>query len=72
MNEATEEICRKLRNTVKEFGQDRVNGAVIMGPDDLGEQISGHQYVVTKSKCEVILGNVDFKVARFFEDDIII
>ena len=66
--EAKEEICRKLRETVKEFGQREVAGAVIIGSDDILSFVGGHTYLIAKTISITTLGNVEYKVARFFED----
>lgn len=63
-----EDLFRKLRKTATEFGQDRLNDAVIIGPDEFVSPISGHQYLTCPTLGQVTLGNVDWKVARFFED----
>jgi hypothetical protein len=61
-------ICRKLRLTALEFGQNSLANATIIGPDDLESPISGINYIMCPTIVEVTLGGVDFKVARFFED----
>lgn len=62
-------IFRKLRETVKECGQDKVTPAIILGPwEDMESPISGHQYIYCPTLGEAILGNVDWKTARTFED----
>jgi hypothetical protein len=63
-----EEICRKLRETVREVGQSRVTPAVILGPWDLDSPIGGHQYLVCPTLGEATLANIDWKVARVFEE----
>jgi len=68
MKEEKEEIYRKLRKTVMEFGQTAVTPAIIIGPSDLGEQLSGHQYFIAPTIGSVTLINISFKIARFFED----
>ena len=63
-----EEICRKLRDTVREVGQGKVTPAVILGPWSLDSPISGHQYLVCSTLGEATLAGVDWKVARVFEE----
>ena len=68
MNNQREEIFRKLRTTVSEFGQEKVTPAIIVGPYYLDSPISGHQYLMCPTIAEDTLANVDWKIARFFED----
>ena len=63
-----EEICRKLRETVREVGQGRVTPAVILGPWDLNSPIDGQMYLVCPTLGEATLANVDWKTARVFEE----
>lgn len=68
MESYREEICRKLRETVHELGQSKVNGAVIVGGYNLVSPIGGHQYIICPTLGAFKLGNVDYKTARFFEN----
>ena len=61
-------IAKKLRGAVAEFGQSAIDNAVIIGPDDLPETVCGHQYVRVATIAETTLGNVPYRVARWFED----
>jgi hypothetical protein len=63
-----EEICRKLRETVQEVGQDRITPAIILGPWDLNSPVGGHQYLVAPTLGEATLANTDWKTARVFEE----
>jgi hypothetical protein len=67
MNDITEEINRKLRETVREWGQARVSGAIIITNENIGPQCGGHR-VLYAPTISTTLGEVDFKVARSFED----
>jgi len=63
------DIFRKLRETVKEQGQEKVTPAIILGPwEDIESPISGHQYIFCPTISGAILGNVDWRTARIFED----
>ena len=69
MNAYKEEVCRKLRETVREFGQAKVTPGILVGPyyfDD--NQIGGHQHIQCTTLSNIKLANVGFKIARFFED----
>lgn len=66
-DETHEDICRKLRETATEFGSEDLEGAVIIGHYDV-ESISNLRYITAPTVASETLGNVDFKVARFFED----
>jgi len=64
-----EAICRKLRLTAKEYEQRVIENAVIVGWEEVPSAgISGHTYVHCPAVSWPTLGNVDFEVARFFED----
>ena len=63
-----EEICRKLRETAKECGQNKVNDAVIVGGYNLVSPVGGHQYIMCPTLGSFKLANVDWKVARVFEN----
>ena len=67
-NQAREEICRKLRETTREFGQETVTPATIIGAIGLESPVYGHQYVQCPTVFQLTLGNVSWKVARFFEE----
>ena len=68
MSEYTEDVCRKLRLTVLEYGQKEVDGAIIIGSEYDGDKIGGHKYVNCPTIGGVKLGCVKYSVARFFED----
>ena len=73
MNEYIEDVCRKLRLTVSEYGQKTIDGAVIVDSIKLdGDmkdwQIGGHKYLFCPTMAGPFLGNVPYNVARFFED----
>lgn len=68
MLEISEDICRKLRYVVSEFSQTQVTPAVIIGPEEIGPQVGGHQYFVCPTIGKITLANVGWKIARCFED----
>ena len=72
VSESNHEIARKLRATVREFGQNNLDGAVIVWNFNsinlYPEQIGGHKFIYCPTISVATLGNVDYKVARFFED----
>ncbi len=63
-----EGIARKLRETEKEFGRDALSKAVIIDHLDIEGQICGKDYIHAPTMAGPILGNVKFKVSRFFEN----
>lgn len=63
-----ETICHKLRETAKEFGQESLNSAVIVGPDIGYNEVGGHEYITIPTLGSYKLGKISFKVARFFEN----
>lgn len=67
MTSVEDDICRKLRYTVREFGQSLVDGAVIIGNVDINE-VGGHEFIYAPTVSVMTLGQCKFKVARFFED----
>jgi hypothetical protein len=67
-NRIKEEICRKLRACVEEFGQAYVTGAVILYSGDIGYFTGGHKCIQCPTIAIPKLGNVEYKVARFFEE----
>ena len=68
MNHNVEEVCRKLRETVKEFGQAAIDNTIIVGSDDtIGDSISGHKYVYAPTVGDFKLASTTYKIARFFE-----
>ena len=74
MSKVTEEICRKLRATAGEFGQDkmRMDEVVVITPLitptlDNGK-VGGHTCIRAPTIGETTLGNCSYDVARFFED----
>ncbi|MFZ3049091.1 MAG: hypothetical protein WA151_24515 [Desulfatirhabdiaceae bacterium] len=66
--EIREDICRRLRETSREFGRLALNGAIIIGPYDLGDGVGGHGYIQAPTLGGIKLAKVIFKVARYFED----
>ena len=68
MSQETEEVCRKLRLTAAEFGQKNLFGAIVIGPSDLPKNFGGHDYINVTTVGEYRLGNIGWKIARFFED----
>lgn len=68
--EYVEEICRKLRATASEFGQDALNNAVVIDGDSEYDcdTIGGHKFIYAPTISNPILAKCGFKVARFFED----
>jgi|WetSurMetagenome_2_1015567.scaffolds.fasta_scaffold45402_2 hypothetical protein len=68
MNDYVEEVCRKLRLTVAEYGQKKIDGAILVGSNYDGDQISGLKYINCPTLFGCRMGNVSFEVARFFED----
>lgn len=67
MTEYKEAVCRKLRETVQEFGQKSIKDAVIIGPFNYTE-MGGHTYINAPTVAITTLGICDWKIARFFED----
>ncbi len=63
-----EGIARKLRETEKEYGRGAMAKAVIIDCLEIGEQICGKDYIHAPTMAGPILGNVKFKVSRFFEN----
>ena len=69
MSEATEEICRKLRATAGEFGQDKMRmDKVVIITTLIDKKIGGHTCIRAPTISETTLGNCSYDVARFFED----
>ena len=63
-----EEICRKIRACVKEFGEEKISNAVVIGNSIHTDQVSNLRYIYAPTISIWTLGMVDFAVARFFED----
>lgn len=64
-----ENIIGKLKATIGEFGVPAVEGAILIGPCTVDwRQLNGYKYVPCSTLAEVKLANVQFKVARFFEE----
>ena len=64
-----ENVIRKLKATIKEFGVKAVEGVTLIGPSTVDwKQLNGYRYIPCATLAEVKLGNVTFEVARFFED----
>ena len=71
MMDPVDEIAYRMRQTVKEYGKDAFDGAVLItGCAQFADraEVCGlmHVYCPTLSVCT--LGRVHAKVARFFED----
>ncbi|HHC18930.1 MAG TPA: hypothetical protein ENK81_00805 [Euryarchaeota archaeon] len=67
MSPEIELLCKKLRETVKEFGQESIDDASIIGCRDL-LNVSDVPYIYAPTISEDTLAGVQFDVARFFED----
>jgi hypothetical protein len=64
-------ICKAIRETVEEYGKDSLKGAVIIDEVDLlnhEHEIGGVKYLYCPTITGPTLGNVGYKIARFFED----
>lgn len=61
-------IAKKLRITAAEYGEKRLTGAVLIGPDIGLETVCGLTYIAAATLADYTLGNVDFKVTRFFDE----
>jgi len=68
MNQEKELICKKLRETIKEYGAESVDGASIIGDDPFAIMISDVPYIYAPTISEETLSDVKFEVARFFEN----
>ena len=75
MSNMIEEIARKLRETSKEYRNstdlDPLYGAVIVtGEPELAEMVKvcGMKIIYAPTISGYTLGNVQWKIARFFED----
>ncbi len=66
--EYIEEVARKLRATVKEYGRDALSQAVIIDCIEMKDQVCGKDYIHAPTVAGPFLGNVKFEVSRFFED----
>lgn len=67
-SELIDNIARKIRIVVGELGEKSIGGAIMVGPDIGRENLIGFSYVTCPTLPDVVLGNVDFKTARMFED----
>lgn len=65
--EVKDNLCATIRATVKEFGKDSLSSAVIIGPYSR-EYVSDLLYLTAPTILNHTIGNVSFKIARFFED----
>lgn len=65
-----ENICKKLRLVVSEFGQDaiKMNEVCIIGSNEHLTEVGGHRYIYAPTISIETLTNCNFKVARYFED----
>lgn len=68
MKEAKEDVYFRLRRTEKEFGREALKNAVLISNIEFTESAGGVDHVFCPTASNPILGNVDWKVARFFED----
>lgn len=66
-NEQIEKLCAKLRATVQEFGQSALSNAVMVGSLEI-DYVSDIPYMTCPTIANETLGNVSYKVARFFEN----
>ena len=62
-----EELCTCIRATIKEFGANSLKDAIIIGPYQI-EHVSDIKYLYVPTIATHTLGNIHFKIARFFED----
>jgi len=65
--EVREDLCKRIRNTVNEFGREYLQDAVIIGLYDTAH-VSDLKYLTAPTVSEHTLGNVPFEIARFFEN----
>ena len=65
-----EEICRKLRAVVAEYGQESISmeAICVIGNSPAINAVGGHRYLYAPTISEETLIGVNFKIARFFED----
>ena len=71
LSEYIDSICKAIRETIQEFGASSIKGAVIVDEMDLLDhipEIGGVKYLYCPTVTGPTLGNVGYKVARFFED----
>lgn len=67
-NETRENLCAGLRAVVDEFGKDSLKGAVVVGNHTV-DHLSDLPYIHCPTvSIPTLGGDVDYKVARFFED----
>ncbi len=67
--EYIEEVARKLRATVKEYGErDIKNAALIDSYCHTKEEVCGLEYIYAPTVSGPHLARVNWRVARFFED----
>lgn len=68
MNQYKRTIADKLRLCGEEFGFSNIKfDVIIVGPADYTE-IAGYKYITAPTLSTTVLANVDWKIARFFED----
>lgn len=65
--EIKEHLCSKLRALVQEYDFERLKNMCLIGPYDF-KTISNVKYIHAPTLGETTLANVDFKVARFWEE----
>jgi hypothetical protein len=69
MEDYVEEIARKLRAVVKEFGESAIENAVIVDSKELlRHTVCDLKYIHTPTLSGPVLGCVSYHVAKFFED----
>ena len=61
-------LYAKLRATVSEFGKDATSNALIVGPTSGFANTAAGLFIDAPTVSVYTLANVEWKVARFFED----
>lgn len=62
-------IAYRLRIVAREYGEVYLEGAILIVPFYTErEMICGFPFVTAPTLCSISLGNVNWKVARLFED----
>jgi len=65
---AIEEICKRLRETLKEFPSFDMSYATVVSPSPLGESVGGVRHLHSETIPCAMLCNAPYKISRFFED----
>ena len=68
MTDLKENIARKLRATSLEYGDIIVKDSIVCSDMELGYDFGGVKQLYCPTISIPTLGNVSFKVARYFED----